>query len=185
MGLSGWRPQGAVAPVPRHQMRSARWHIRCSKSKCRARHTLPKHPDEYVRGWKCRACGCERFTIIKDLIKNSGHVDCDCFGYLWSGSGPCNRPPHRRGSRACWFNRDGTPREADEFGRATYSCPHDGLVRWPAVYCSEATRPCYSRWHFGWQATAAQASASDTALGGSRGDTSDVPGSEALVEIDG
>ncbi|MGF6738473.1 hypothetical protein OKW47_002219 [Paraburkholderia atlantica] len=164
----------------------ARWHIRCSRDKCRARHTLPKHPDEYKRGWKCRACGCERYTIIKDIIKHSGHVDCNCGAFIWTGStGNYECTTHRRGSRACWFNRDGTPREPDPYGRADYVCTHNGLPCWPAIYCSEETRPRYSRWHFGWQATQAARSASDAALGRSRGDPCDVPESEVALEIDG
>lgn len=34
-----------------------RYACRCQNSKCRARHSLPRHPDDYVRPRVCRNCG--------------------------------------------------------------------------------------------------------------------------------
>jgi hypothetical protein len=31
-------------------------------------------------------------------------MSCDCAGYKWGGA------PHRKGSKACWFRKDGTQR---------------------------------------------------------------------------
>lgn len=131
-----------------------RVHIRCSKERCKLRYSLPKHPDFYKRQWKCAGCGGTKFRVIKHWDKERGNILCICGAYAhWQDEFSAGPAPHRRGSPACWFDRDGTPRTPDPFGRATYSCPHDGIPRWPALYCAEATRPSYSRWHFGWQAT--------------------------------
>ena len=80
------------------------WNWRCSKEKCKARYCGPTHPDDYKRGWKCKACGGTQFRIIKDMRKETGRIDCTCNGFMqWAG-------PHRRGSRGCWYNADGTTR---------------------------------------------------------------------------
>ena len=171
---------------PNFGVQTMRWHVRCGKSACRKRHSLLKHPDEYARGWKCRGCGGSRYTVVKDRNKDRGQVDCYCGAYVWpSSTGRYECLIHRRGSPSCHFNANGTPRVPDVFGRPTYSCPHDGIPRWPALYCSEATRPAYSRWHFGWKATQAAGSSCDTVLGEPQGDMCDVPGSEAAIEIVG
>jgi hypothetical protein len=144
-----------------------RWHVRCSREKCELRYVFAKHPDDYKVPRKCKGCGGTRFRVIKNIIKDSGHVDCQCGAYpTWQDNRSARPAPHRRGSRYCYFNRDGTERPA-------YACPHDGLPRWPALYCSEATRPRDSWWHFGWQATQAAGSASDAEVrepGDDRGD---------------
>lgn len=88
----------------------ARYHVRCSRDKCRARDVFAKHPDDYRTPRKCACCGGTKFCIIKDIIKHSGHIDCTCGGYRWGGNWTANPPPHRRGSRFCWFRRNGTQR---------------------------------------------------------------------------
>lgn len=88
-----------------------RVHIRCSREKCKRRFTLPKHPDEYVRGWKCASCGGARFREIKDRNREAGNnIQCDCAGYQWGNDRTASRPPHRRGSRFCWYRADGSMR---------------------------------------------------------------------------
>ena len=135
-----------------------RVHVRCSKEKCKRRAVFDKHPDAYRVPRKCEGCGGTKFRIIKDRVKEASHVDCTCGGIVWpSSTGRYECIKHRRGAAGCRFERNGTPRDADEWTDiiAAYSCPHDGLPRWPAIYCAEATRPGYSRWHFGGQATQA------------------------------
>lgn len=134
--------------------------VRCSR--CEARDVFTKHPDEYTVPRTCGKCGHNKFRVLKNRAKDRCNVNCECGGYQW-----LNRTEttvftrHQRGTRFCLYNRDGSLRERDEFGIATYSCPHDGIPRWPAIYCAEATRPGYSRWHFGWQASQAAGAAPD------------------------
>lgn len=89
-------------------MTSRLWHWRCSRERCKARYHSRLHPDEYKRGWKCKACGGEKFRIIADRTKDRCDVLCDCGAYSWYG--PSGIAPHRRGSRACHYNSDGTLR---------------------------------------------------------------------------
>lgn len=79
------------------------WHWRCSREKCKARYHSRLHPDEYKRGWKCKACGGEKFRIIADRTKDRCDILCTCLSYAWPA-------PHRRGSRACHYDIDGTLR---------------------------------------------------------------------------
>lgn len=89
-------------------MGSRLWHWRCSREKCKARHHSRLHPDEYKRGWKCKACGGTKYRIIADRSKDRCDTLCTCGAYQWVG--PSGFVPHRRGSRACHFNIDGTLR---------------------------------------------------------------------------
>lgn len=87
-----------------------RWRIRCSKESCKIRYSLPRHPDDYVRGWKCRGCGGSKFRVIKNRTKERGATLCNCSGYAWVGAWTNGTAPHRRGSPWCWYRADGTQR---------------------------------------------------------------------------
>ena len=72
--------------------------VRCCR--CRARRTLNRHPDEYVRLPQCRAPGCRsrRYTVdaYRTRVERGGKVrPCKCYGYSF---------PHRRGSGYCEHN---------------------------------------------------------------------------------
>lgn len=88
-----------------------RWNVRCSKESCRARHVFPKHPDEYIRPRKCDRCGGTRFRVVRDRAKDRCATLCDCGGYQFVGPRTNGNAPHRKGSRFCWYRKDGTPRK--------------------------------------------------------------------------
>lgn len=89
-----------------------RYHWRCSKETCKARYKGALHPDEYKRKWKCKACGGERFRMIANLQKDSCNILCNCGAYArWQDEHSSGPAPHRRGSRACAYNKDGTMRQ--------------------------------------------------------------------------
>ncbi|WP_157958691.1 hypothetical protein [Salinicola sp. CPA57] len=74
-----------------------RRHCRCRI--CGARQVKPKHPDEYVRGPRCRNCarvGTLRIDKWADSKPWRRHV-CRCDGYHF---------PHREGSLWCYENPD-------------------------------------------------------------------------------
>ncbi len=99
-----------------------RVHIRCSREKCKRRFTLPKHPDEYVRGWKCAGCGGTQFREIKNRAKESGATECQCGAFVWTGStGRYECTKHRRGTVGCFFRRNGEERKP---GDADYLDPN-------------------------------------------------------------
>lgn len=88
-----------------------RWNWRCSRESCKARYHGRLHPDDYKRGWKCKACGGTRFRMIRNMVKETGHVNCSCGAYAhWQDQYSAGPAPHRRGSRDCYFNKDGTAR---------------------------------------------------------------------------
>lgn len=70
---------------------------RCGNSKCRARRTLVKHPDEYVTQPKCRYCGKRKWTVDADRMKRWYKMSrlCRCDGYHFT---------HRKGSPFCEHN---------------------------------------------------------------------------------
>jgi len=85
----------------------SRFHVRCMD--CQARQVLRMRPDEYIRPRKCRACGKSRFRIDKWMQeRNTRALGCMCIGYKWAGI--MSGAMHRKGSKACWFRKDGTPR---------------------------------------------------------------------------
>lgn len=89
-----------------------RYHVRCRK--CQARRVLSKHPDDYKIFPVCRSpgCGSVSYRIDKWMMERNTSVHgpkalgCNCQGYPWSGAGGV----HQKGSKYCWFRRDGTPR---------------------------------------------------------------------------
>ena len=87
-----------------------RYHVRCKK--CRARRVLPKHPDEYKFIPHCKSCDNTTYTVDKWMMERNTSttgpkaLGCNCAGYYWSGAGGV----HQKGSKFCWFRRDGTPR---------------------------------------------------------------------------
>lgn len=66
---------------------------RCSRRKCQARRTLPKHPDDYKRPPKCHFCGGRKWRIDKWRKRNEHGVACHCQGAHY---------PHRPGSIVCF-----------------------------------------------------------------------------------
>ncbi|AWM87347.1 hypothetical protein C4E04_11785 [Microvirga sp. 17 mud 1-3] len=79
----------------------ARYHCRCRK--CEARRVLPRHPDDYLRPPRC-ACGAKSWRIDRwmNTRDTSMHgAGCNCSGYWFT---------HRRGSKFCWYRKDGTAR---------------------------------------------------------------------------
>jgi hypothetical protein len=94
----------------------ARWNVRCSKEACRARHVFDKHPDEYQRPRKCKCCGGTKFRIVKNRFKDRCATLCTCMGYRWGDAWTGSNAPHNRGSRFCYYRKDGTlrmPGDAD------------------------------------------------------------------------
>lgn len=88
-----------------------RWNVRCSREACKRRAVFSKHPDEYQRPRKCEGCGGTRFRVVPDMARDRGrHELCTCMGYLWGDDFTASRPPHRRGSRFCYYRADGTLR---------------------------------------------------------------------------
>lgn len=159
----------------------ARYNVRCSREKCKARAVFNKHPDAYKVPRKCENCGGTRFRVIANRAKDRNATTCMCGAFIWTGSvGRFECLKHRRGSPGCRYDANGTARERDEFGRTTYSCPHDGLSRWPALYCAETTRPAYSRWHFGWKAATNSRAAQYASVGGCDQDSGDLSRGETV-----
>jgi hypothetical protein len=87
----------------------ARYHVRCSNYKCKTRHVFKNHPDCYGNKKKCRKCGNTKFTV--DVWMNSRDtraMGCMCAGYPWAGL--MSGAMHRKGSKYCWYRKDGTQR---------------------------------------------------------------------------
>ena len=83
-----------------------RFNVRCKK--CDKRRVLPKHPDEYSRPPKCSGCGHQEYSLSHWANRRDTKAEsCNCAGYVhmtrrvW---------PHRRGSKYCWFRKDGSQR---------------------------------------------------------------------------
>lgn len=88
-----------------------RWNVRCSREKCKLRYVFPKHPDDYRRPRKCAKCGGTKFRVIPNMARDRGKYElCTCAGYQWGDNYTGNRPPHRRGSRFCYYRADGSMR---------------------------------------------------------------------------
>lgn len=72
--------------------------VRCSR--CEARRTLPRHPDEYVRLPPCRACGkaagyrVDRWRMAHE-VGQGAPKPCQCGAYSF---------PHRKGHGWCDYN---------------------------------------------------------------------------------
>ena len=81
---------------------------RCSNSKCRARRTLPKHPDVYIRPPKCD-CGRREWAVDTDRMTRwyRESLLCTCEGY---------HHKHRKGSPFCIHNPMGEYRQAQRLG---------------------------------------------------------------------
>lgn len=77
----------------------------CRCSRCEARVTLAKHPDEYVRPRKCWSCGSKKWRVDR-FRKSTEHkrYACGCHGYGFI---------HRRGSK--WCEASTSPPAADEY----------------------------------------------------------------------
>ena len=71
------------------------WRVRCrcARTSCRARVTLCKRPEEYVKPKRCGVC---RGPLVVDAYRQSKRegrkYKCSCNGRLWK---------HRRGSPFC------------------------------------------------------------------------------------
>jgi hypothetical protein len=83
----------------------ARYHCRCAR--CDARRVLSMKPDEYIRVPKC-ICGHQRWYLSHWMNKrDTRSMACNCAGYVHV----TNRVfPHRKGSKYCWFRKDGSQR---------------------------------------------------------------------------
>lgn len=75
-------------------------YVRCSR--CEARRTLARHPDEYIRVPRCRSCGHNRYRVdrYRAKVERNRNLTCcpgrgACYGYSF---------PHRRGSGYCCHN---------------------------------------------------------------------------------
>lgn len=72
---------------------------RCRCRHCRARQTLNKHPDAYIRPPRCRSCQ-QKGTLIVDLYRDTKRearrATCYCDGWWF---------PHRRGTAGCEADR--------------------------------------------------------------------------------
>lgn len=88
----------------------ARYIGRCSKRACSMRFSLPRHPDDYKRGWRCAGCHGMAFRLIADRPRDRCAVLCNCGGYQWVRPWARANAPHRRGSPACWYRKDGSMR---------------------------------------------------------------------------
>lgn len=77
------------------------YHCRCRV--CQARQVKPRHPDEYLRGPRCRQCGRVNTLRVDKWANNRWRWEktCTCGGYHF---------PHRMGSRWCHYRKDGTDR---------------------------------------------------------------------------
>ena len=99
----------------------ARYYVRCSNSKCRARKTLRRHPDSYSAPPKCWSCGERRWTIDRWMARRDTRaMGCFCMAYNWGGV------PHRKGSLHCWFNADGSMRDPPEMSLDFKEAAHAG-----------------------------------------------------------
>jgi len=81
-------------------------HCRCRV--CQARQVKAKHPDDYIRGARCRQCG-RVGTLRADKWMNNRwrkQKNCGCAGY---------RFVHRMGSKYCHYRADGSIRKFDDF----------------------------------------------------------------------
>lgn len=86
-----------------------RWHLRCSNSKCQARGVSRAHPDTWEKERKCWSCGGTRFRVDKWMQnRDTRREGCTCSGYKWPGA--MTGALHRKGSKACWYRKDGTQR---------------------------------------------------------------------------
>jgi hypothetical protein len=97
-------------------------YVRCRK--CRARRTLPQHPDEYLRKPpRCRCCRGREYTVDAHRThKEPGRGGRARAATCYPGRGGCNNYsfPHRRGSGYCYHNPKLTEdmmREREECGR--------------------------------------------------------------------
>ena len=75
------------------------------------RFSLRKHPDDYQRQWKCAGCGGTQFRVIVNRPKDRCAALCTCGGYQWVQPWARGNAPHRRGSRFCYYRKDGTLRQ--------------------------------------------------------------------------
>lgn len=108
-----------------------RFNVRCSKEACKMRAVFSKHPDDYKVPRKCDGCGGTKFRVIKNMVRERCAVTCDCAGYKWGDNHTASRPPHRRGSRFCYYRKDGTlrmPGDAD-FEDPNYEEINDGNLQ--------------------------------------------------------
>lgn len=100
-----------------------RYNVRCSRKSCQARKVLNKHPLDYKILPVCDNCGGTKFRIDWSRMRQDHKRDsCNCAGYQWSAFGGV----HRKGSKFCWFRKDGTqrmPGDAD-FNDPTYDEHH-------------------------------------------------------------
>ena len=81
----------------------------CSCNKCKARGTLPRHPDNYVRIRKCRAISCSGEMVL-DSYRFKGQTDKVIFEKDHGGKTCYNDwrceywyKPHRIGSVGCFY----------------------------------------------------------------------------------
>lgn len=84
----------------------ARYHVRCRK--CEARRVFPMRPDEYLRVPACHSCSSKSWRIDSWMNKrNTRKTSCSCSGYVHMTR---REWPHRKGSKYCWYRKDGTQR---------------------------------------------------------------------------
>ena len=100
----------------------ARFNVRCSREKCKARAVFAQHPDSYKVPRKCAKCGGTQFRVIKNMARETGAIECTCAGYQWGDDRTAQRPPHRRGSRYCHFRSNGESRQP---GDSDFEDPHN------------------------------------------------------------
>lgn len=77
------------------------------------RRVLPKHPDEYVRVPKCEGCGGIKYYVSHWMNRrDTKKMSCNCRGYVHHTRNPSTTvwEIHRRGSKYCWYRKDGTQR---------------------------------------------------------------------------
>ncbi|WP_321967038.1 hypothetical protein [Burkholderia cepacia] len=84
----------------------AGFHVRCRK--CEKRRVLRKHPDLYIKSPpQCESPGCDSrsYRVDKHMQeRDTRAMGCFCSGYNFGGI------MHRRGSKYCWYRKDGTVR---------------------------------------------------------------------------
>lgn len=86
---------------------------RCQRAACRARQTIAKHPDEYVRPRRCRVCG--KAGVAVDRYRARGERRRNV---CYPGRGGCYAYsfPHARGRGWCEHNKSLTPQMVAERG---------------------------------------------------------------------
>jgi hypothetical protein len=86
---------------------------RCTRTACRARQTLARHPDDYLRPRKCRACG--RATLKTDRYRARIETRRNV---CYRGRGGCYEYsfPHARGRGWCEHNPQVTRQMREERG---------------------------------------------------------------------